>query len=386
MTRGASRLSWFDKVLPLNILIVMVVGTLIGHYVPSASPALNSGSIVGVSLPIFIGLIWMMYPVLCKVKYETLPHILSTRTALRTIAFSMLINALLAPLLMTALAWLTLPDLPQERAGIILVGVARCIAMVLIWNNLAGGDAEWCAVLVAVNALVQVLTFGPVAYLLTVVLGAGGGTGVGMGMWFVVRSVLLFLGVPLVLGGVTRFLVLRMAGEEWYEGKFMPWVEPQAVVGLLYTILVMFIQQGDQIIRDIPRALRTSVPLLLYFGIVFSLTFFACLYLLKTPHKIAVTQSFTAAGNNFELAIAVAIANYGIDSREAFATVIGPLIEVPVLISLVYVAIAIEEAYNRVLLRLKGEVSVESTDHGFDVRYDEQEETGGSIPVFEIAK
>ncbi|KAJ3012340.1 UNVERIFIED_CONTAM: hypothetical protein HDU68_001255 [Siphonaria sp. JEL0065] len=337
----------------------MVVGTLIGHFVPSASPALNSGSIVGVSLPIFVGLLIMMYPVLCKVKYEKLHHILSEKSAIRIIIFSLLVNVILAPLFMTALAWITLPDLPHQRTGIILVGVARCIAMVLIWNQLACGDSEWCAILVAVNALVQLVLFGPIAYFLTSVIGGGSSEVQMVSMWLVVRSVLVFLGIPLALGMLTRlvlrFLLQKQLGKDWYDKKFIPIIGPFALLGLLYTIIVMFILQGDQIVNNIGQALRTAVPLLLYFAFVFSLTFIASLYILKSPHKIAVTQSFTAAGNNFELAIAVAVASYGIDSKEAFAAVIGPLIEVPVLLGLVYVAIGVEERYNRVLARLLGE-------------------------------
>ncbi|KAI9347350.1 arsenite efflux protein-like protein [Obelidium mucronatum] len=348
-TSAFAQLSWLDRLLPVNILIAMVMGTLIGHYVPNAASALNSGSIVGVSLPIFIGLLIMMYPVLCKVKYEKLHHILTEKSAVRIIIFSLVVNVIVAPLFMTALAWITLPDLPHQRTGIILVGVARCIAMVLIWNQLAGGDSEWCAILVAVNALVQLLLFGPIAYFLTSVIGNTGGEMVSM--WLVVRSVLVFLGIPLALGMVTRlvlrFLLQKQLGKDWYDQKFIPVIGPFALLGLLYTIVVMFILQGDQIINNIPEALRTAVPLLLYFAFVFSL---------DSPHNIAVTQAFTAAGNNFELAIAVAVASYGIDSKEAFAAVIGPLIEVPALLGLVYVAVAVEERYNRVLAKLQGEV------------------------------
>ncbi|KAJ3073190.1 hypothetical protein HDU98_002009 [Podochytrium sp. JEL0797] len=267
---------------------------------------------------------------------------------------------------MTGLAWLTLPDLPHERNGIILVGVGRCIAMVLIWNNLAGGDSEWCAILVAVNALCQLVLFGPVAYFLISVVGSTPGQeGDMIGMGLIVRSVCVFLGIPLLVGGFLRF-TLRFAfknqlGPEWYDTKFLPFIEPHAVIGLLYTILVMFILQGNSIIHDIPNALRTAVPLLLYFPIVFSLTFLASLFLLKSSHSIAVTQSFTAAGNNFELTIAVSVATYGIHSKEAFASVIGSLIEVPVLLSLVYVAKRIEGRYNRVLVqreRGRGEETV----------------------------
>ncbi|KAJ3131789.1 hypothetical protein HK100_006004 [Physocladia obscura] len=346
-----SKMSWLDRLLPLNILIVMVVGTLLGHYVPSAAPAINSGSIVGVSVPMLIGLLWMMYPVLCQVKFEKLSTIVREKSATRIIIFSLLVNVILAPLFMLCLAWATLPDLPHERAGIILVAVGRCIAMVLIWNNLAGGDAEWCAILVAVNAVVQLALFGPIAYFLTSVIG-GGDNGM-VSIWLVVRSVLVFLGVPLVLGAATRGVLRWVAGAKWYDEKFLPFIEPHAVIGLLYTILIMFILQGNSIIHDIPNALRTAVPLILYFPSVFSLTFIASLYILESPFHIAVTQSFTATGNNFELTIAVAVATYGIESKEAFASVVGSLIEVPVLLSLVYLSKWWENWYNTVLSRRK---------------------------------
>ncbi|KAJ3075540.1 hypothetical protein HDU98_007786 [Podochytrium sp. JEL0797] len=354
-----AKLSWLDRLLPLNILIAMVAGTLIGRYVPSAKPALNSGSIVGVSLPIFIGLLIMMYPVLCKVKYEKLHHLLKEKSALRIVLFSLAINVVIAPLFMTALAWITLPDLPHQRTGIILIGTARCIAMVLIWNQLACGDAEWCAILVALNALVQLCLYGPVAYFLTVVIGGDASSNTEMiSMWLVVRSVLVFLGIPLALGMLTRlvlrFLFSKSLGKQWYDTKFLPTIGPFALLGLLYTILVMFVLQGDQIVNNIPEALRTAVPLLLYFAIVFSATFVASLYMLRSSHSLAVTQSFTAAGNNFELALAVAVATYGIDSKEAFAAVIGPLIEVPVLLGLVYAAIAVKPRYERALAKLTG--------------------------------
>ncbi|TPX72545.1 hypothetical protein CcCBS67573_g05765 [Chytriomyces confervae] len=357
MSQSKVQLSWLDRLLPINILLAMVIGTLIGRYVPNAAVALNSGSIADVSLPIFIGLLWMMYPVLCKVKYESLYSLLSNRDAKKIIAFSLLINVVIAPLIMTGLAWATLPDLPHERTGVILVGAARCIAMVLIWNQLACGDSEWCAILVAVNAFVQLFLYGPVAYFLSVTIG-GGGEGVQMvSMWLTVRSVLIFLGIPLAGGILTRWVLRFLCNKQsWYDNKFLPFIGPQALIGLLYTIIVMFILQGNEIITHIPNALRTAVPLLLYFAIMFFSTLAASLYITKSPFPIGVTQSFTAAGNNFELAIAVAVATYGMNSKEAFSAVIGPLIEVPVLLGLVYVARGLEGEYNRRLAVVLGEV------------------------------
>ncbi|KAJ3248545.1 hypothetical protein HDU78_000193 [Chytriomyces hyalinus] len=357
MSQTKVQLSWLDRLLPINILLAMIIGTLIGRYVPNAAVALNSGSIADVSLPIFIGLLWMMYPVLCKVKYESLYSLISNRDAKKIIAFSLLINVIIAPLIMTGLAWATLPDLPHERTGVILVGAARCIAMVLIWNQLACGDSEWCAILVAVNAFVQLFLYGPVAYFLSVTIG-GGGEGVQMvSMWLTVRSVLIFLGIPLAGGMLTRWVLRFLCNKQsWYDNKFLPFIGPQALIGLLYTIIVMFILQGNEIITHIPNALRTAVPLLLYFAIMFFSTLAASLYITKSPFPIGVTQSFTAAGNNFELAIAVAVATYGMNSKEAFSAVIGPLIEVPVLLGLVYVARGLEGEYNRRLAVVLGEL------------------------------
>ncbi|ORY44118.1 arsenite efflux protein-like protein [Rhizoclosmatium globosum] len=302
------QLSWLDRLLPVNILLAMVLGTLIGHYVPSAATNLNSGSIADVSVPIFVGLLWMMYPVLCKVKYESLYSILSHRDAKKVILFSLLINVIVAPLIMTGLAWATLPDLPHERTGVIMIGAARCIAMVLIWNQLACGDSEWCAILVAINAFIQLFLYGPVVYFLSVTIsGSDGGM---VSMWLTVRSVFIFLGIPLAGGMVTRFILRHLTKwEDWYDNKFLPFIGPQALIGCCTRLL------SYTIIHNIPNALRTAVPLLLYFAILFSGTF--------------VASFFTAAGNNFELAIAVAVATYGIDSKEAFSAVIGPLIEVP---------------------------------------------------------
>ncbi|KAI8622402.1 arsenite efflux protein-like protein [Chytriomyces sp. MP71] len=364
------KLSWLDRLLPINILIAMVIGTLIGHYVPNAATTLSSGSIAGVSAPIFVGLLVMMYPVLCKVRYEILPSLLKDASSIKVILFSLVLNIIVAPLIMTALAWATLPDLPHERTGVILIGVARCIAMVLIWNQLAGGDAEWCAILVAVNAIAQLLLYGPVAYFLTVVVSGSPDAGGMVDIWLVVRSVLVFLGIPLGAGCLTRCgLRFGIKGNaEWYDDKLMPAIGPFALLGLLYTILVMFILQGDQIIHNLGNAFRTMVPLICYFAIVFSCTLVASLYLLKSPHSLAITQSFTAAGNNFELAIAVAVATYGIDSKEAFSAVIGPLIEVPVLLGLVYVAVWTDGWYNLVLVKLKGPAMEEQSEAQMVVR------------------
>ncbi|KAJ3074893.1 hypothetical protein HK102_005709, partial [Quaeritorhiza haematococci] len=314
----------------------MVVGVLLGYYVPSVRTAFDSAKIFEVSVPIAVGLLWMMYPVLCKVRYEELSKIFSTPEVWKQLGVSMVLNWIIGPLLMTGLAWATLPDLPGYRSGVILVGIARCIAMVLIWNQLAGGDAEYCAILVAVNSVFQILLYSPFAYLFGVVIG--GGSSVNVNIWMVTRSVLIFLGIPLLAGIITRFtfrsLLKKWFGPVWFDKKFMPIIGPTALLGLCFTVLVMFCLQGRRIIEEIGQVLRVCVPLLIYFTILFFLTFALCRYL-KFPYTLSVTQAFTASSNNFELAIAVAIATYGIDSQEALATTVGPLIEVPVLLGLV---------------------------------------------------
>ncbi|KAJ3397044.1 hypothetical protein HDU92_001057 [Lobulomyces angularis] len=321
----------------------MLFGLLSSIYIPSARHALNSNKIAGVSLPIAIGLLCMMYPVLCKVKYEKLVIIFKKSGALRNLSISMFLNWIIAPLFMFALAWITLPDLPHLRTGIILIGVARCIAMVLIWNDLADGDPEWCAILVAVNAVLQLFLFSPLAYLLTVVIG--GNTTISIEIW---------LGIPLLAGALTRFafkyLLKNVIDSNWYENRFLPLISPLSLGGLLFTIYVMFTLQGVSITNDIGSVLRATVPLLLYFFFIFFGTFYLCYRFKSIPYEIAVTQSFTAAGNNFELAIAIAVASFGIDSKESLTTVIGPLIEVPVLVAFVHIALAARAWYERPLV------------------------------------
>lgn len=339
------RLSLLDRFLPLWILAAMAVGVLLGAIAPGVKDAFNALSIGTVSLPIAIGLLWMMYPVLTKVKYEELGKIKDAR---EQFGVSLGLNWIVGPVVMFALAWVLLPDLPHYRTGLILVGLARCIAMVLIWNMLAGGDSEYAAVLVALNSLFQILLYSPLAYLfLTVVPNWLGmqGTAVDISMWEIARSVLIFLGIPLVAGMVTRFTVIRLKGRTWFEERFLPRLGPTAMIGLLFTIVVMFSMQGDKILASPLDVLRVALPLVLYFIAMFALSFGLSLWR-KYPYELAVTQSFTAASNNFELAIAVAIGTFTIASQEALATVIGPLIEVPVLIGLVYVALGIRGKYG----------------------------------------
>ncbi|MFN2251172.1 MAG: ACR3 family arsenite efflux transporter [Anaerolineae bacterium] len=334
----AARMSWLDRYLPLWIAVAMAVGILLGALSPGVKDVFNSLSIGAVSLPIAVGLLWMMYPVLAKVRYEELGRI---REAWEQFGVSLTLNWLVGPALMFVLAWVLLPDLPEYRTGLVITGLARCIAMVLIWNALAGGDGEFCAVLVAMNSVFQILMYSPLAYLyLFVIPGLVGAetTVVDVGMGEIARSVLIFLGLPLAAGAITRFTLVRRRGAEWYDGEFAPRLAPTALVGLLFTIVVMFSMQGDRILSQPWDVVRISLPLVAYFVLMFFISM-ALSYRRRYRYELAVTQSFTAASNNFELAIAVAVATFGIASQEAFATVVGPLIEVPVLIGLVYVAL-----------------------------------------------
>ena len=338
------RLSTLDRLLPVLIFVAMALGVALGALVPGIKSAFSALSIGTVSLPIAVGLLWMMYPVLAKVKYEELGKVARGG---RQFAVALTLNWLIAPAAMFVLAYLMLPDFPHYRTGLILVGISPCIAMVLIWNLLAGGDNEYCAVLVALNSILEILLFSLLAYLyLQVVpqwLGAEG-TMVRISMGEIARSVLIFLGIPLAAGFLTRTLLRGRKGADWYDQRFMPRLGPTAMIGLLFTIVAMFSMQGDKLLAAPGDVLRVSMPLLAYFVVMFALSFVIALWR-RFPYETAVTQSFTAASNNFELAIAVAVATFGIASPEALATVIGPLIEVPVLIGLVYVALWLKKAF-----------------------------------------
>ena len=332
------RLSTLDRYLPLWIVGAMGLGLLLGRLFPGLGALLNRVQVAGVSVPIGLGLLWMMYPVLAKVRYETIGAHIADR---RMIGTSLVLNWVVGPIVMFTVAWWLLPDLPAYRNGLVIVGLARCIAMVLIWNSLAGGSGELAAVLVALNSIFQVLTYSLLGYLfLTVVPGWLGGStaALDVSMLDIARSVLIFLGVPLLAGYWTRRTLIHRRGATWYETRFLPRIGPTALVGLLYTIVLLFAMQGDRILDRPADVLRIALPLLVYFLVMFGLALLIT-WRLKFRYEDAAAVSFTAAGNNFELAIAVAIGTFGIASGEALAAVVGPLIEVPALIALVYVAL-----------------------------------------------
>ncbi|UUP14015.1 ACR3 family arsenite efflux transporter [Aeromicrobium wangtongii] len=341
-----ARLSTLDRFLPVWILAAMAAGLLLGRLWPGVADVLDAATIGSVSLPIAVGLLVMMYPVLAKVRYDESRRVLADR---RLLAASVVLNWVVGPALMFALAWLLLPDLPELRTGLIIVGLARCIAMVLIWNDLACGDREAAAVLVAVNSVFQVLAFGLLGWFYLQVLPGWLGLSTTSAEFSVVTitvSVLVFLGIPLVAGYATRTVGERRWGREAYEAKFLPRIGPWALYGLLFTIVVLFALQGDAVTSSPLDVVRVALPLLVYFVVMFGLGMGAG-RLLALGYRRSTTLAFTAAGNNFELAIAVAIGTFGVTSGQALAGVIGPLIEVPVLVALVYVALWMRPAFTR---------------------------------------
>ena len=334
---SAGRLSTLDRFLPVWIGLAMAVGLIAGRSVPGLGATLDAVQIDGISLPIALGRLVMMYPVLTKVRYDRLDIVTGDR---RLLVSSLVLNWLIGPALMFALAWLLLPDLPAYRTGLIIVGLARCIAMVIIWNDLAGGDREAAAVLVALNSVFQVIAFAALGWFYLVALPGWLGlpqVGLDVSSLDIARSVLIFLGIPLLAGYLTRRLGERAKGRDWYEERFLPRLGPFALYGLLITIVILFALQGDRITSQPLDVARIALPLLAYFMIMWAGSFMLGKGLGPTYQR-SVTLAFTAAGNNFELAIAVAIATFGITSGEALAGVVGPLIEVPVLVGLVWVA------------------------------------------------
>lgn len=343
-TAVVGKLSTLDRFLPLWIGAAMVAGLVLGRAVPGLDRALSMVQLDGISLPIAVGLLVMMYPVLAKVRYDRLDIVTGDR---KLMAASLVLNWVIGPALMFALAWLLLPDLPEYRTGLIIVGLARCIAMVIIWNDLACGDREAAAVLVALNSVFQVIMFAALGWFYLSVLPGWLGldqTAISVSPWQIAKSVLIFLGIPLVLGYLSRRVGERTKGRDWYENRFLPKVGPWALYGLLFTIVILFALQGAQITSRPWDVARIALPLLVYFAVMWGGG-----YLLGAAlglgYRRTTTLAFTAAGNNFELAIAVAIATYGATSGQALAGVVGPLIEVPVLVALVYVSLALRRRF-----------------------------------------
>jgi ACR3 family arsenite transporter len=332
------RLSTLDRLLPLWIAIAMGAGLGLGALIPGFDTGLDHLRIGTVSLPIALGLLLMMYPVLAKVRYEELGHL---RGEKKMIVSSLVLNWLVGPLLMFAVAWIFLGDQPEYRTGLIVVGLARCIAMVLIWSDLACADREATALLVAINSLFQIVVYSLLGWFYLNVLPGWLGLdrqGFDVGIWEVARTTLIFLGIPLLAGYLTRRMSLRRRGAEWYEQSFLPRIGPIALYGLLFTIVMLFAIQGDAITSQPLDVVRIAIPLLVYFAVMFVLAF-ATGRGLRLGYGRTATLAFTAASNNFELAIAVAVGVFGATSGEALAGVVGPLIEVPVLVGLVYVAL-----------------------------------------------